>query len=163
MARSKSRSGSKNSNSNRSSSAGRKKVNGKALPKAKFSVKAKSAPKAKLKTANRSAAVTHAASEAYAISAFQPIEDRVLIAVEEASETTAGGIIIPGNVESRPHRGTVLAKGPGRRGKKGQIRPLDVNVGDHVLFPEHAGSKIQIAGDNFLILREDELLGIVTV
>jgi chaperonin GroES len=127
--------------------------------KAKASPKARSA--AKTKPATHSANVTHA--DAVAATAFQPIEDRVLIAVEEASETTAGGIIIPGNVESRPHRGTVLAKGPGRRGKKGQIRPLDVNVGDHVLFPEHAGSKIQIAGDDFLILREDELLGIVTV
>jgi chaperonin GroES len=121
--------------------------------------KAKSALKAKLKTKNR----TETAADAVAgARAFKPIEDRVLIAVQEASETTAGGIIIPGNVESRPSQGTVLAKGPGRRGKKGQIRPLDVNVGDLVLFPEYAGSKIQIAGDDFLILREDELLGIVT-
>ena len=96
-------------------------------------------------------------------SAFQPIEDRILVAVEEASETTSGGIIIPGNVESRPNRGTVLAKGPGRRGKKGRIRPLDVNVGDSVLFPEYAGTKIQIEGDDFLILREDDLLGVVTL
>jgi chaperonin GroES len=124
------------------------------------------ATKVRTKTASRA---TDAATDADAVAvaatatAFQPIEDRVLIAVAEASETTAGGIIIPGNVESRPQRGTVLAKGPGRRGKKGQIRPLDVNVGDHVLFPEHAGSKIQIAGDDFLILREDELLGVVTL
>jgi chaperonin GroES len=152
---------SKNSGSsksrNKGHSVGGKKA--KPTPKVKSSAKAKPVLKAKPKTANRTAI----ASDSISTTAFKPIEDRVLIAVEEAGETTAGGIIIPGNVESRPHRGTVLAKGPGRRGKKGQIRPLDVNVGDHVLFPEHAGSKIQIGGDDFLILREDELLGIVTV
>lgn len=95
-------------------------------------------------------------------SVFKPIDDRVLIAIEEQSETTAGGIIIPGNVDSRPNRGMILAKGPGRKGKKGKIRPLDVNVGDRVLFPEFAGTKIEIGGEDFLILREEELLGIVT-
>jgi chaperonin GroES len=153
VARSKSKTGSRSS----------KKAKAKASSKAKSAAKAKPVPKVKPKTTTRSATVTHADAVMATATAFQPIEDRVLIAVEEASETTAGGIIIPGNVESRPHRGTVLAKGPGRRGKKSQIRPLDVNVGDHVLFPEHAGSKIQIAGDDFLILREEELLGIVTV
>ncbi len=93
---------------------------------------------------------------------FTPLDDRIVVAVEEQSEKTAGGIIIPGNVNARPNRGTVLAKGRGRRGKKGVIRPLDVNVGDHVLFPEFAGTKIQIDGAEFLILREEDLLGVAT-
>jgi chaperonin GroES len=65
-------------------------------------------------------------------------------------------------VSARPNRGTVLAKGRGRRGKKGVLRPLDVNVGDQVLFPDFAGTKIQIDGEEFLILREEDLLGIAT-
>lgn len=105
---------------------------------------------------------TVADADAVTDAVFRPIDDRVLIAVEAASETTAGGIIIPGNVDSRPNRGLILAKGPGRKSKKGKIRPLDVNVGDRVLFPEFAGTKIEIGGEDFLILREEELLGIVT-
>ncbi|MGE0526961.1 MAG: co-chaperone GroES [Bdellovibrionales bacterium] len=91
-----------------------------------------------------------------------PLEDRLIVRMEGVSETTAGGIIIPGTVHERPHRGEVLAIGRGRRNKKGQVRPLDVNVGDHVLFPEFAGTKLALEGEEVLILREEEVLGIVT-
>lgn len=91
---------------------------------------------------------------------FKPLDDRIIISVEQMAEKTAGGIIIPGSVSERPSRGTVLATGPGRRNKKGVVRPLDVNVGDTVLFPQYAGQKIEIGADEFLILREEEVLGI---
>ncbi len=91
---------------------------------------------------------------------FKPLDDRIIISVEPMAEKTAGGIIIPGSVSERPSRGTVLATGPGRRNKKGVVRPLDVNVGDTVLFPQFAGQKIEIGADEFLILREEEVLGI---
>ena len=91
---------------------------------------------------------------------FKPLDDRLIILVEAIPEKTAGGIIIPGSVSERPSRGTVLATGPGRRNKKGVVRPLDVNVGDTVLFPQFAGEKIEIGADEFLILREEEVLGI---
>lgn len=91
-----------------------------------------------------------------------PLDDRLLVTVEAPAETTAGGIIIPGTMSERPSRGTVVASGRGRRGKKGNLRPLDVEVGDTVLFGEYAGMKIEIDGQELLILREEEVLGIVT-
>jgi chaperonin GroES len=92
--------------------------------------------------------------------AFKPLDDRLIVQVEAAAEKTAGGIIIPGTAGERPFRGKVLAKGPGRRNKKGLLRPLDVNVGDMVLFPQYAGQKIEIGAEEFLILREEEVLAI---
>lgn len=91
-----------------------------------------------------------------------PLDDRLIVGVDPAPEKTAGGLYIPGNAGERPGRGEVLAKGRGRRNKKGQLRPLDVEVGDQVLFAEFAGSKITIGSEEFLILREEEVLGIVT-
>ncbi len=76
------------------------------------------------------------------------------------SEKTAGGLFIPGTVSERPQKGEVLASGRGRRNKKGQVRPLDVKVGDTVLFPKFAGTTIEVSGEELLILREDEVLGI---
>lgn len=91
-----------------------------------------------------------------------PLADRILVAVEGESETTAGGLYIPATASDRPHRGKVLALGPGRRNKKGQIRPLDVQTGDTVLFEEYSGTNVTIEGVECLILREEEVLGIVT-
>jgi chaperonin GroES len=91
-----------------------------------------------------------------------PLDDRLVVSVEGPSETTAGGIIIPGTVMARPSRGKVLAKGRGRRNKKGQRRPLAVEVGDEVLFAEFAGTKLQLGDEEVLILREDEVLGVAT-
>lgn len=92
-----------------------------------------------------------------------PLEDRLLVASEGESEITPGGIYIPATAAGqRPHRGEVLAVGPGRRNKKGQLRPLDVNAGDMVLFNEFAGTKVAIDGKEYLILREEDVLGIAT-
>lgn len=93
---------------------------------------------------------------------LSPLEDRVVVSLADAPEMTAGGIIIPGSTNERPSRGEVVAKGPGRRNKKGALRPLDVSVGDEVLFAEYSGTKITLEAQDFLILREEDLLGIVT-
>ncbi|NJL24429.1 MAG: co-chaperone GroES, partial [Calothrix sp. SM1_5_4] len=79
-----------------------------------------------------------------------------------ASDRTPGGIFIPDMAAERPIRGRVVAKGPGHRNKKGHLRPLDVGVGDTVLFPQYGGTKVTFEGEEYLILREDDLLGIVT-
>lgn len=92
---------------------------------------------------------------------LKPTENRLLVQVEGVSEKTAGGLYIPSTaMVDRPTRGQVVAKGPGKRNKKGELRPLDVGVGDAVLFPEFAGTKITLAGRELLILSEDEVLAI---
>lgn len=137
--------------------------------KAKAKAKAKPAPKKKIvkkavKTAK--AVAKRPAPSAKPVKAAKinfsliPLDDRVLVAAEGPSETTAGGIIIPGNAAQRPNRGRVLAAGRGKRNKKGQVRPLDVNVGDMVLYPEFSGTAITLNGEEFLILREEEVLGV---
>ncbi len=90
-----------------------------------------------------------------------PLEDRLIVQPEAAREKTAGGLFIPGTTVARPSRGRILAKGRGRRNKKGQLRPLDVKVGDEVLYADWAGTSTEIAGKEVLILREEEILGIV--
>ena len=90
-----------------------------------------------------------------------PLDDRIVVVAEAAKTKTAGGLFIPDTVAGRPSRGEVLAKGRGRRNKKGVLRPLDVNVGDQILFAEFSGSKILVGGNEVLILREEDVLGVV--
>lgn len=126
-------------------------------------VKAKAQSKVKTKAKPKPAPAKKAAVRSMPVKAsplFRPLNDRLLVAIEAAETKTAGGIIIPGTASEKPFRGKVLAKGPGRRNKKGALRPLDVNVGDRVVFPQYAGTKIEISGDEFLILREEEILAI---
>lgn len=90
-----------------------------------------------------------------------PLADRLLISVDVPPEKTSGGLYIPATAGTgRPTRGQVIAKGLGRRNKKGQVRPLDVSVGDYVLFPEYAGTKLELDGNDFLMIHEEEVLGI---
>lgn len=103
-------------------------------------------------TAGRSRAV---------MSLITPLEDRLIVRVADADEKTAGGLYIPHTAAERPNRGEVIAAGPGRRNKKGKLRPLDVNVGDSILFPQYSGAKIAVDEQEFLILREDEVLGVI--
>lgn len=93
---------------------------------------------------------------------IHPLADRLVVRPEGKSEKTAGGLFIPSMIEDRPEKGEVLACGPGAKGKKGQLRPLDVKVGDSVLFNKHAGVKAEISGESVLILREEEVLGILS-
>lgn len=92
---------------------------------------------------------------------FTPLDDRVVVEVAEAAEKTLGGIIIPGNVASRPNSGIVISVGRGRRSKKGTIRPMDVKVGDSVVFAEFAGTKAELSGKDVVLLREEEILGVL--
>ncbi len=92
---------------------------------------------------------------------IQPLNDRVLVLRVEEDEKTAGGIIIPDTAKEKPQEGKVIAKGPGKVDEKGKRVPLDVKKGDRVLFAKYGGNDIKIGGVEHLILREDDILGIV--
>lgn len=92
---------------------------------------------------------------------FTPLQDRLVVEVQGESDKTAGGLFIPGTVTNRPSRGIVLSVGRGKRSKKGQLRPMDVKVGDSVVFAEFAGVKTTLNNKEVLLLSEEEVLGIV--
>ena len=92
---------------------------------------------------------------------FRPLHDRVLVKRVEAEEKTPGGIIIPDTAKEKPVEGEVLAVGPGVRDETGTVRPLDVKVGDHVLFGKWAGTEVIIDGQDRLILKETDILGVI--
>lgn len=135
------------------------KAKAKTPAKSKAPVKAKTKPKLAAK-ATAAPAIKKSQSKGSAF--LTPLVDRVIVRIDSAEEKTAGGLFIPDSASEKPNRGEVIAAGPGRRNKKGQVRPLDVKTGDRVLFPQYAGTKITMNQEEFLILREEELLGIVT-
>src|SRR5207247_5515553 len=90
----------------------------------------------------------------------RPLHDRVLIKRIEEQETVRGGIIIPDTAKEKPQEGEVMAVGTGKRLENGQITPMEVKSGDRVLFGKYSGTEIKLDGDELLILREDEILGI---
>jgi chaperonin GroES len=90
-----------------------------------------------------------------------PLGDRVVVKREEASETTAGGILLPDTAKDKPKRGTILAVGPGALNKKGQRVPLDVKVGDKVLFTSWAGDEFKSGTDEVLLMRAGDILAVV--
>jgi chaperonin GroES len=92
-----------------------------------------------------------------------PLDDRLLVKLSEAERKTAGGLYIPDTVAdvSGNLEGFVVAAGPGHKDKKGRLRPLDVQVGDRVIFSEYAGNKIELQGENVVLLREGDVMGIV--
>ncbi len=90
-----------------------------------------------------------------------PLHDRILVRRVAETETTRGGIVIPDTAKDKPQEGEVIAAGKGKVNEKGKLFPLDVKQGDRVLFGKYAGSEIKIEGEEFLILREDEVLGIL--
>jgi chaperonin GroES len=92
---------------------------------------------------------------------FRPLQDRVLIRRVEEEEKTAGGIIIPDTAKEKPMEGEVVAAGPGARAEDGSIRPLDVKAGDRVLFGKWSGTEIKIDGEDLMIMKESDLLGII--
>ena len=93
---------------------------------------------------------------------FRPLHDRVLIKRIEEQETIRGGIIIPDTAKEKPQEGEVIAAGNGKRLENGTVTPLDVQDGDRVLFGKYSGTEIKLDGQEYLILREDEILGIVS-
>src|SRR5689334_22709122 len=93
---------------------------------------------------------------------FTPLHDRILVRRVEEAETTRGGIIIPETAKDKPQEGEVIAVGKGKISEEGKVRPLDVKEGDRVLFGKYAGTEIKIEGYDFLIMREEEILGILS-
>ncbi|MCA1940583.1 MAG: co-chaperone GroES [Caenispirillum bisanense] len=92
---------------------------------------------------------------------FRPLHDRVLVKRLEAEEKTRGGIIIPETAKEKPQQGEVIAVGPGARGEDGKIVALDVKVGDKVLFGKWSGTEVTIDGQDLLIMKETDVMGIV--
>ncbi|MEE4255368.1 MAG: co-chaperone GroES [Desulfuromusa sp.] len=93
---------------------------------------------------------------------IRPLQDRIIVERVEEETTTAGGIIIPDTVsKEKPQEGKVIAAGKGKVSPEGKVLPLDVKEGDRVLFGKYAGSEIKIDGVEYLIMREDDILGVV--
>ena len=92
---------------------------------------------------------------------FTPLHDRILVRRVEEAETTRGGIIIPDTAKDKPQEGEVISVGKGKINEEGKIRPLDVKEGDRILFGKYSGTEIKLDGEEYLILREDEVLGVI--
>ena len=92
---------------------------------------------------------------------FRPLHDRVLVRRVEAEAKTAGGIIIPDTAQEKPQEGEVVSVGSGARSDDGTVTPLDVKAGDKILFGKYSGSEIKVDGEELLIMREEDILGVV--
>ncbi len=93
---------------------------------------------------------------------FTPLHDRILVRREEESGTTRGGLIIPDSAKDKPQEGTVISVGKGETNDEGKLFPLVVKEGDSILFGKYSGTEIKLDGEGFLIMKEEEVLGIVT-
>ena len=93
---------------------------------------------------------------------FRPLHDRVVVRRIEAEEKTKGGIIIPDTAKEKPSEGEIVAVGPGGRDETGKLTPMDVKAGDRVLFGKYSGQEIKLDGEEYLIMREEEILGVIT-
>jgi chaperonin GroES len=93
---------------------------------------------------------------------FRPLHDRVVVKRIDAEEKTAGGIIIPDTAKEKPSQGEVIAVGPGGRDENGKLVPLDVQVGDRVLFGKWSGTEVKIDGKELLIMKESDIMGVLT-
>ena len=92
---------------------------------------------------------------------FRPLHDRVVVRRLEQEEKTAGGIIIPDTAKEKPQEGEVIAVGPGARGEDGKLHPLDVKSGDRVLFGKWSGTEVKIDGEELIIMKESDIMGII--
>jgi chaperonin GroES len=92
---------------------------------------------------------------------FRPLHDRVLVRRVEAEEKTAGGIIIPDTAKEKPQEGEVVAVGAGLKAEDGKVTPLDVKAGDKILFGKWSGTEVKLDGEDLLIMKESDILGIV--
>ena len=92
---------------------------------------------------------------------LRPLDDRVVLKVLDAEEKTAGGILLPDSAQEKPQRGKVVATGPGRLLESGERCAVSVAIGDEVLFGKYGGTEVKIDGEDHLILREDDILGII--
>ncbi|HEY8383029.1 MAG TPA: co-chaperone GroES [Microvirga sp.] len=92
---------------------------------------------------------------------FRPLHDRVVVRRLDAEEKTAGGIIIPDTAKEKPQQGEVIAVGPGSRDENGKLQALDVRVGDRVLFGKWSGTEVRIDGEDLLIMKESDIMGVL--
>ena len=92
---------------------------------------------------------------------IRPLQDRLIVKRIDEEETTKGGIIIPDSAKEKPQEGKVIAVGKGKVNEDGKVQPLDVKKGDRVLFSKYAGTEVNIDGEEHLIIREDDVLGVV--
>jgi len=92
---------------------------------------------------------------------FRPLHDRVLVKRLESEQKTVGGIIIPDTAKEKPQEGEVLAVGPGERNKDGDLVALDVKVGDRILFGKWSGTEVKIDGDDLLVMKESDIMGVI--
>jgi chaperonin GroES len=92
---------------------------------------------------------------------FRPLHDRVLVRRVEAEEKTAGGIIIPDTAKEKPQEGEVVAAGAGLKNDKGEVSPLDVKAGDRILFGKWSGTEVKVNGEDLIIMKESDILGII--
>src|SRR5215470_6768465 len=92
---------------------------------------------------------------------FRPLHDRVVVKRIDAEEKTAGGIIIPDTAKEKPSQGEIIAVGPGARDETGKLVPLDVKVGDRILFGKWSGTEVKLDGVEYLIMKESDVMGII--
>jgi chaperonin GroES len=92
---------------------------------------------------------------------IRPLQDRIIVLRVDEEETTKGGIIIPDNAKEKPQEGKIVAVGKGKIGDDGKLQPLDVKKGDKVLFGKYAGTEVKLDGEDHLIMREDDILGVL--
>ena len=93
---------------------------------------------------------------------FRPLHDRVVVRRLDAEEKTAGGIIIPDTAKEKPMEGEVISVGPGARNEAGALVPLDVKAGDRILFGKWSGTEVKLNGEDLLIMKESDIMGIIT-
>ncbi len=93
--------------------------------------------------------------------AFRPLHDRVVVRRIDSEEKTAGGIIIPDNAKEKPSEGVIESVGPGARDEAGKIQPLDVKVGDRILFGKWSGTEVKLDGKELLIMKETDIMGVI--
>ena len=94
---------------------------------------------------------------------FRPLHDRVVVRRIDAEEKTKGGIIIPDTAKEKPQEGEIIAVGPGARDENGKVQPLDVKAGDRILFGKWSGTEVRIDGEDLLIMKESDIMGVVQV
>jgi chaperonin GroES len=92
---------------------------------------------------------------------IRPLHDRLIVRRKEEERTTAGGIVIPDSATEKPVRGEVLAVGNGKILEDGSVRPLDVKVGDEVLFGKYSGTEVKVEGEELLVMREEDIMGVI--
>ncbi|ACJ17555.1 10 kDa chaperonin GROES [Coxiella burnetii CbuK_Q154] len=92
---------------------------------------------------------------------IRPLHDRVVVRRLEEERTSAGGIVIPDSAAEKPSRGEVISVGPGKPLDNGEVRSLDVKVGDQILFGKYAGTEVKLAGDEYIVMREDDIMGVI--